>query len=179
MGRFNQLFLALALVLVMTACDQQGDKAFVISKIKKVAKLATTETVVSKKIMAVKEKRILFIIKVNAATYMADTEATIKTGVDMSRITEDDVEIDGKRIKLHMPPVELLNFSYPAEKFVIDEALTDDRKFLNKITIQEIDEFYQKGEMGIRGSLQYLGIVETTKKKYSYLFGGLAQGHGL
>ena len=168
----------LAMILIIGACNDGSDRAFVISKIKNVAKLATTETVVSKKIMAVKDKRILFVIKVNTATYMADTEAIIKTGVDLSRITKDDVEITGKQIKLKLPPVEMLSFSYPAEKFIVDRALTDERKFFNKITTQEIDEFYQKGEMEIRASLQYLGIVETTKKNTRSFLEGLLRNMG-
>ena len=178
MRRLDYSLLLWATILATTACSDGHDRAFVISKIKNVAKLATTETVVSKKIMAVKEKRILFVVKVNAATYMADTEAIIKTGVDMSRITKDDVEIVGKQIRLNLPPIELLSFSYPAEKFRVDTNLTDHRKFLNKITTQEIDEFYQKGEMEIRASLQYLGIVETTQKNTRVFLEGLLRTMG-
>ncbi|MDN5210956.1 DUF4230 domain-containing protein [Fulvivirgaceae bacterium BMA12] len=162
-----------AIALSINACNTGPDRAFVISKIKNVAKLATTETVVNKKIMAVKDKRILFVIKVNSATFMADTEATIKTGIDLSRITSDDVEINGKQIKLKVPPIELLNFSYPAEKFVVDQENTDSKKLFNKISTTEIDEFYQKGEMEIRSSLQYLGIIEATKKNTRIFLEGL------
>ncbi len=169
----NNGVLLIAITLSINACNTGPDRAFVISKIKNVAKLATTETVVNKKIIAVKDKRILFVIKVNTATFMADTEATIKTGIDLSRITSDDVEINGKQIKLRVPPIELLNFSYPAEKFVVDRENTDSKKLFNKISTTEIDEFYQKGEMEIRSSLQYLGIVEATKKNTRIFLEGL------
>ena len=178
MKRLSYCLLWLATTFTMMSCDQGPDRAFVVSKIKDVAKLATTETVVSKKIMAVKEKRILFVVKVNSATFMADTEAVIKTGVDLSRITKEYVEIACRQIRLNLPPVELLNFSYPAEKFKVDMELTDHVKFLNRITTQEIDELYQKGEMEIRGSLQYLGIVETTKENTRVFLEGLLRTMG-
>lgn len=152
----------LLLVLSFTACRE--DRAFTVGKIKKASKLATVEFTVDKIVYGVKRKKLLWFINLNQATFIAYSKAHIKAGVDLEKLKADDVEITGKRIKLKLPPVQVINFSYPAEEFSYDPMVSKNA-FLNKIDLTDQEQFFQDAETDIRNSLKNMGIVEATQKK--------------
>lgn len=128
--------------------------------------------------MARQDKKLLFLVNLNTATFLAHTEATVKTGIDLSKLREKNVTISGDRISLTLPPVEVINFSYPAEKFEIDPEFTTEKVFLNHISIETIDELYRQGELEIRKSLSYLGVAEATENKTRLLVESLLKTLG-
>ena len=102
--------LLLGLLLLHLAC-KPDNRALVVGKIQN-ADLATTEFVVDKIVFGAKTKRIVF-IKVSEATFMAYSQAKIKTGIDLNKIKESDIQIEGK----NLPQVATLSnhFSYPLQ----------------------------------------------------------------
>lgn len=149
--------------LSLFAC-RQNDRSLVVSRIKSAAKLATTEFVLNKTIMAAKDKKILFFVPLNAALFVAYTEATVTAGIDVNKLKKEDILIDGTSISLKLPPVEVINFSYPFDKYRIDKELSQD-EFLNKFTLQEHEELYRQSELEIRSLLKQIGVVEQTEEK--------------
>ena len=135
-----------------------------VSKIRKASKLATVEFTIDKTVFASRDKKLLWLIKLNHADFLAYTQAFVKTGIDLNKLQPDDVVIDGKMIRLTLPHIEVLNFSYPIEKYRIDKEITRNA-FLNRFTIEDYDKFYQQAEINIRNNLKYLGIVKTTEEK--------------
>ena len=105
------------------------------------------------------------VLGVKDATFLADTEATIKAGVDFAKLQKDAIQIEGKKIDVLLPPVEILNFSYPAEKFRINEYATNVDPLFNRLTLDEIDDFYRQAEDDIRDNFKYLGIRLTVEQK--------------
>ena len=71
-------------------------------------------------------------------------------------------------ISITLPPVEIINFSYPAERFSKIDILTTNA-FTTKINLEDQEHFFRQAELDIRNSLQYMDIVETTQKKTSTL----------
>ena len=67
-----------------------------------------------------------------------------------------------------LPPVEVINFSYPAENFKRD-SLISGNAFMNKITLSDQEDFFQDAESDIRNNLKYLNIVSITEKKTSLM----------
>ena len=63
-------------------------------------------------------------------------------------------------IKLKLPPVEILNFSYPPDKFEMDTVLSD-----GKIKIEDIEIFSRLAEVEIRRDLHFVDIEETGQEK--------------
>ena len=149
--------------LALVAC-RQNDRSLVVSRIKSAAKLATTEFVLDKTIMAAKDKKILFFVPLNAALFVAYTEATVTAGIDVNKLKKEDIVIEGTSISLKLPPVEVINFSYPFDKYRIDKELSQD-EFLNKFTLQEHEELYRQSELEIRSLLKQIGVVEQTEEK--------------
>ena len=162
MKSFIKILCILLLFSVMSSCQKR--RALVVGKIQKASKLSTTEFKVDKLVFGVKNKRILWVVKLNQAEFLAKSQATIKTGVDLEKIKENDISIKGSKINLVLPPVEVINFSYPAEQFKHIEIMSKNA-FSSKITLEDQEKFFREAELDIRNSLKYMGIVEATQKK--------------
>ncbi|UII19327.1 DUF4230 domain-containing protein [Fulvivirga ligni] len=156
---------------------KQDKRSLVISKIQAAAKLATTETVIDKTVVGSKSKKLLGLIKVSEANFVAYTEATVKTGIDLNKLSRDDIRIEGKEISIQLPPVEVLDFSYPFQKFDIDSTILKD-SWVNRFDVLDYEEFYRQAELDIRNQLQYTGIIEATQNKTRIMFQGLLKNLG-
>jgi hypothetical protein len=173
--KHSGLFL-IGLLMLASSC-KEDERPLVVSKIQAAAKLCTTEVTIEKFVFATKEKRLLFLIKLNEAYFAAHTEARVKLGIDLSKIRKEDIDIKDLSISLMLPPVEVLNFSYPFENFKEDFTIRDDAT-LNRISVADIEEFYRQGEMDIRSNLQFMGLVDKTKTNTRVLLRGMLAGLG-
>ncbi len=163
--------------LSLVACKKEDKRYLVVSKVKSAMKLATTETILDKVVLGTQEKKLLGIIKVNKAYFAANTQAIIKTGVDLSLLQKDDITIEGNRITLWLPHVQVLDFSYPFSTYKIDSTITQN-KFLNRIDILDHERFYMLAELDIRNNLKYTGIREATETKTRLMMEGLLKNLG-
>lgn len=163
--------------LMFFSCKKEDQRYLVVSKVKSAAKLATTETIIDKVVLGTQEKKLLGLIKINKAYFAANTQATIKTGIDLSLLEEDDVKIEGQRITLNLPHVQVLDFSYPFSTYKIDSTITRN-KFLNRIDILDHERFYMMAELDIRNNLKYTGIKEATEIKTRLMMEGLLKNLG-
>jgi hypothetical protein len=148
--------------LLMVSC--RDDRGLVVGKIKKASKLSTTEFTIDKVVFGVKRKRLLWVVKLNEAKFVAHSQAIVKAGVNLEKLKPEDIKIDGKSISITLPHIEIINFSYPADRFEMD-TLISGKAFLNNISLADQEQFFQDAETDIRNSLQYMNIVETTEKK--------------
>lgn len=160
--------LLLITAMIITSC-KNNDRAILVGKIQNASDLATTEFVIDKIVFGTKTKRLAF-FKINEASFMAYSQAKVKAGIDLSKIRESDVRIDGNKIHLKLPPIEVINFSYPPASFVEDSLISNPKIFLNKINIRDQEEFFRLAELDIRENLQYMGIVKTTQNHTRQMF---------
>ena len=171
------VIIILAFICLNFLSCKQDKRSLVISKIQAAAKLATTETVIDKTVVGSKSKKLLGLIKVSEANFVAYTEATVKTGIDLNKLSRDDIRIEGKEISILLPPVEVLDFSYPFQKFDIDSTILKD-SWVNRFDVLDYEEFYRQAELDIRNQLQYTGIIEATQNKTRIMFQGLLKNLG-
>lgn len=162
------VILTACLSLLTTSCEND-ERALVVGKIYAASDLVTTEFTVDKVVFGTKTKNLLW-FKFNEAQFMAYSQAKVKTGIDLSKIAETDIRIEGKKIELRLPPIEVINFSYPPESFVEDSLISDPHAFLNRINIRDQEEFFRMAELDIRENLQYMGIVKTTQNHVRKMF---------
>ena len=139
----NALF-CLTLAGILLGCGPSDPRGLIVSKVQASAKLATVEYVLNKYIFGLKRKKFLF-IKLSDADFIAQTEARVKVGIDLNKISTNDIEVNGKSILVKLPPVEILNFSYPPDKFEVDTVLSG-----GKIKIEDIEIFSRLAEVEIR-----------------------------
>ena len=156
----NGIIVTAAMLFLTVSCSNEPDRALVISKLKNSSKLATVEYIVTKVISA-KEKNLIL----KDAYFFAETEAVIKAGIDLEKLKEDNVRITGKRISITLPPVEIINFSYPAEGFKVIEKYSDEDAITkwNSIDVFEKDDLYRQGEADIRANINDLGIIKSAQ----------------
>jgi len=173
--QIKRILLFLLVTGLLASCSNK--RALVVGKIQKASKLATTEFTVDKLVFGVKNKRILWAIKLNEAQFLANSKATIKTGIDLEKIKEEDIKIEGNKISLVLPPVEVINFSYPAESFSKIDILTTNA-FTTKITLDDEEDFFRQAELDIRNSMQYMDMVATTQNKTRALLRTMLQNLG-
>ena len=152
------------IILLISVSSCKDNRGLVVGKIQKASKLSTTEFKVDKLVFGVKNKRIFWVIKLNQAQFLAQSQAIIKAGVNLENVREEDIQIDGDKINITLPHVEVINFSYPAEKFEKIEILSTNA-FTTKINLEDQEKFFREAELDIRNSLQFMDIVETTQKK--------------
>ena len=164
-------------IAVQFVSCRKSDGGLVVSKIQKASKLATAEFTLNKAIVATKGKTFLWVIQLNEAIFVANTQAIIKAGIDLEKLKKSDVEINGKSIRISLPYVEILNFSYPIDKVVIDESITEDA-FMNKFSIKDYDNILEEAELKIREVIPYLGIEDATKQKTRALLETLLRSLG-
>jgi hypothetical protein len=162
-------------VFLFSACKDK--RVFTVARIKDASKLATTETVIDKIVIGQKTKEIFKFIHLGEARFVCYSEARVKTGIDLKKITKDDIKINGKQIEIKLPPVEVINFSYPFQKFHIDSTLLDNG-FWVSIHTEDIEEFYRQAELDIRRQLPYMGIVESTENKTRQMMEALLRNIG-
>lgn len=163
----------ISLMLVLLACKNKEDQRYiVVSKVKSAAKLATTETIIDKVVLGTQEKKLLGLIKLNKAYFAANTQATILSGVDLNKLAPEDIKIEGKRIEIDLPHVEVLNFSYPFSKYEIDSSVTRNA-FLNRMDVMDHEKFYMLAELDIRNNLQYTGVQQATENNTRSIIEGI------
>lgn len=142
----------------------KDDRGLVVGRIHKASKLATTEFTIDKIVYGTETKRVAWVFEIGKASFIAHSKAIIKTGVDLQKLGKEDIEIDGGSIALKLPPVEVINFSYPPESFEIDNELSR-RSLFAKIDVKEQEKFFREAEIDIRNNLKYMGVVRTTQEK--------------
>ncbi|MCH6236441.1 DUF4230 domain-containing protein [Cognataquiflexum rubidum] len=158
----------IAVAVVFSSC-KKNERALVVGKIQNASDLATTEFVIDKIVFGTKTQK-LAMLKISEASFMAYSQAKVKAGIDLSKIREADIRIEGTKIHLELPPIEVINFSYPPASFVEDSLISDPKVFLNKINIRDQEEFFRLAELDIRENLRYIGIVRTTQNHTRQLF---------
>jgi len=167
----------MAAALLFLTCCKKNDRALVVSKIQKASELTTTEFKVDKLVYGVKDKTIFWVIDLNQAQFLAKSQATIKAGIDLAELKEENVDVKGDKINLKLPPVRVINFSYPAETFARLDIFSSNA-FANKITLEDQEKFFRDAELDIRNSLKYMDIRETTEKNTKVMMNAMLRNLG-
>ncbi len=153
---------------------EEDQQALVLSRIKQVATLSNLEVTMSKIIYGEYEKDFRFLFsKISLADekFVARTRATVKLGVDLNKIQIEDVEVDGDRIRLTLPPIEITSFDYPAEDFEILHEFSNNP--YRVIGTENIDEFFAVGELTIRDQIDKIGLREKAEARTRAFFNQL------
>lgn len=164
------------MLMTIVSC-QEDDRAIVVGKIQSASDMVTTEFTVDKVVFGTKTKNLMW-FKLSEAQFLAYSQARVKTGINLAKLTEEDILITGNKIELILPPVEVVNFSYPPSSFVEDSLISDTKAFLNKISLEDQEEFFRLAELDIRNSLQYMGLVKTSQDHTRQMFKLLLESLG-
>ncbi|MFA6401114.1 MAG: DUF4230 domain-containing protein [Salinivirgaceae bacterium] len=172
----TQFFVCLGMVVMLFA-SCRDDRSLVVGKIKKSAHLATTQFTIDKLVYGVQNKKLFWAINLNESRFLAQTQAVVKAGIDLDELKEEDISIDGQKITLKLPPVRVITFSYPSDRFKELKILSKEYAF-NLIPVKEKERFFRDAELDIRQALPYMNITKTTQQKTRILFQALLRNLG-
>lgn len=148
-----------ALAGLMTGCAND-DRALIVGKIQQANDLVTSEVVIDKVVFGKKTRKVFF-VPINEASFLAYSQARVKTGIDLNSLSAEDIQIEGTTITLRLPPIEVVNFSYPPESFIEDSLISEPNRFLNNIRLEDQEEFFRQAELDIRENLPFMGLVKS------------------
>jgi hypothetical protein len=146
---------AAVLFLAQSACAPADPKIALLNRLKSASKLATVKFTFNKIIWGEKEKRLF--IKLRNASFLATSKVEITAGIDLSKVKAGDVDLSRRAVKVKLPPVEIIAYSYPFEKIQVDRNYTSNR-FLNPIRLEDMEEFLRLADADVRRSLDGLGL---------------------
>lgn len=148
-----------AILASQAGCVRPDPKAILLNRLQSVAKLATVKFTFQKIIWGEKEKRIF--LKLQNATFLALSKIEVTAGIDLAKVKPSDVTLDGRRVHLKVPPVEVVAYAFPFEKIEVDRDYTASR-FLNPIRLEDVEELLRQADADARRSLNFLGLETRT-----------------
>lgn len=164
------LYLLLLPGLFAAACtpapkaeNEDWTKRRLLHQIQGASQLATVEYVMSKVVIGKKKQKLLG-YAVSEAEYLAEAEARVKAGIDLSKIKETDIRVSDNFIHLTLPPVEIINFSFPSNEAKVNEDYTDDGWLVN-IEASDIERFFQEAELAVRKDIERMGFEAAAQEK--------------
>jgi hypothetical protein len=173
-----QTSLSVCVALLLIACQDPSDKML---GLQEVADLGTVEVHFSKIIVHRKDvegtKKILWVFKTHAeghALHVARSNAIVTLGIDVNRISKDDVHIDDQHISLLLPPIEIIDFDFDPTHYTVDSKLTGVEKTAGwvrpDIEAKEIEEAYRAAEKQVRHQLPYSRLVKMGERRTAVFF---------
>ena len=129
---------------------------------KEMSELATVEYIVTK-IVKADDNRTWY--KVGDRKILMSCEASIKAGIDFSKINEGDVTIDGKSISLVLPKAHLISMNIRPEDVRVEYQETG--FFRDEFSTADRDALLMQGEKQIKNSVEALGVLTAAETNAS------------
>ncbi len=154
------LGLALLGVSLLFSCQRPSDKpgAITVRQLQDMSEMATVEFVVSRIIRASDTPSWY---KYGDRKILMSAGATIKAGIDMGGITDNDINTQGSSITLTLPPASLISLNMHPES--IQQEYESRGFFRSPFTNEERYRFLRQAEEEIRESIPEMGLLETAE----------------
>ena len=124
--------------------------------------LATVEYIVTRIIRASDDQTWY---KIGDRKILMSCEASVKAGIDMSAIREENISIEGKSISLVLPRAHLVSINIKPEDIKVEYEETG--IFRDNFSSAERDQLMAQGEAQIRRSVDSLGVLQTAETNAS------------
>jgi hypothetical protein len=141
--------------------------------LQKMSDLATAEYIVTKIIKA-NDNKTWF--KIGDRKILMTCQASLVAGIDLSKLTEKDITIEGENISIVLPHASLLYININPED--IKTAYVDISPWRSDFTSQEKNQLAVQAENQIKGSVQSLGILITAETNASIFINNFLKSLG-
>ena len=154
----------LTLIIIMSllfSCKKKNNINEVFA-LREMSELATVEYMVTKIIRASDDQTWY---KIGDRKILMSCEASVKAGIDMSAIKEENISIEGKSISLVLPKAHLISVNMKPENIKVEYQETG--LFRSNFSAGERDQLMAQGEAQIKRSVDSLGIIQTAETNAS------------
>ena len=141
--------------------------------LQQMSELATAEYVVTKIINANDN---LTWYKIGDRKILMTCKASLVAGIDLSRLSQSDIHIDGENISITLPHASLIYVNIKPED--IKTAYQDVSLFRDKFSSQEKNELAAQAEKQIKESADSLGIYVTVETNATLFINNFLQKEG-
>lgn len=144
--------------ITLLSCNHKDIEAQnkIVPLIKELSDLATVEYVVTKIIKA-NDNKTWF--KLGDRKILMSCKASLVAGIDLSKLTKENITVSGKDVNLVLPHSKLLLINIKPED--IKTEYEDVSLFRNPFSNAERDELATQGETQIKNSIDSLGILQS------------------
>lgn len=160
--RMIRRILLILLVVLLFSCKQKEEKINEVFALREMSELATVEYIVTKIIRANDDQTWY---KIGDRKILMSCEASIKAGIDMSAIKEENITIDGKSISLVLPKAHLISVNIKPENIKVEYQETG--MFRDNFSSAERDQLMAQGQAQINNSVESLGVLQTAETNAS------------
>jgi CRISPR/Cas system-associated protein Csx1 len=150
------------LLLILFSCNSREKEMNEVLAFKEMSELATVEYIVTKIVKAEDNKTWY---KIGDRKILLSCEASIKAGIDFSKINEGDVTIDGKSISLVLPKAHLISMNIRPEDVRVEYQETG--FFRDEFSTADRDALLTQGEKQIKNSVEALGVLTAAETNAS------------
>lgn len=157
-----RIFLFASLFFFGCAGNKQPDQKPDVLSLKEMSELATVEYTITKIIKA-NDNKTWF--KMGDRKILMSCEATIKAGIDLGKLSENDFSISDKKITIRLPYPKIISLNIPPEKLKVEYQEVS--AFRDPFKSGERDALAAQAETQIKTSLEQLGILEQAKANTS------------
>jgi len=146
------------MMVVLFSCGK-APRPVLMDEFRSLAKLATTEFVFTKYFVINKDNKLFGLIKLGSAVAVMQSEASLKLGIDFSSLTEEQITIDKRSIRIVLPPLHVVAFDYPIEKFILLEKYSDPERKRKIIHSEDWDAFYRDSQSVLQEHINHLNVL--------------------
>ncbi|MES2799393.1 MAG: DUF4230 domain-containing protein [Bacteroidota bacterium] len=157
------LFLISLFALTLASCSQgiSEEEKVDIYQIQTAGTLSTTEYVFGKIVQL--DDKVWY--KFGDRKILISVKAKVKAGIDLSKISSDDIEVEGNKITVHLPFPEIVSFDMDPN--FIRTKMEDVSGLREGFTQEEKLKILQLGEQSIRKEMMSSQILHDAKKNAS------------
>lgn len=157
----NYFWIAILTLLLGCSSKKEDPKPAVLS-LQQIGKLATAEYIFTRIVKAADNQTWY---KVGNRKILISCTASVKAGIDFSKLKPQQVTEQHKKISVQLPPPEILSLSIPPESIKV--AYTDVGLFRDPFTTAETNAIMRTAESQIRRQITALNILNTAQSNAS------------
>ena len=170
---FRKLVVLLSVFTAIACGNKKIPREQEILALKEMNELVTVEYVLSKIIKANDDQTWY---KIGDRKILMTCEATLKAGVDFSKITASDIKMQEKEITLILPKARLFSLNIKPENIKI--AYQEIGTFRSEFTSQERNMLSAQAQEQIQASVDSLGVLQTAEANASLFVGNFLRNLG-
>ncbi len=147
-----------AVIVVTCSPNRERNRMHDVLGLQNMSELATSEYVVTKIIKANDNKTWY---KAGERKILMTCKASLVAGIDMSKISANDIDISGDEISIVLPRARLLSINIKPED--IRTAYEEISFFRSKFSSEEKNDLASQAEIQIKNSADSLGLLTTAE----------------
>jgi len=153
-------------LMLFFSCRQKEKAVDTVLQLKELSELATVEYSITKIIKASDDQTWY---KIGDRKILMSCQASVKSGIDLSKLTAEDITINGDDISLTLPKATILSLNILPEN--IRTEFQEVGLFRSDFTAAERNQLMSQGETQIRNSIEATGILQTAESNASLFIG--------